>query len=191
VELSDIAREMLGTGRRALVGVMAGGAWLTWGLITAHVVSTAALVPLILVAGLLFTGCGYCMVKGRALRKMHPYPRRPLSLGFLAVSVVEAAGVGGVILAAQKMGRLDMLPDWIGVVIGLHFFALAKVFEMRVYYCTGTGITVWCLLCWWLFRGDGLGVAVGTGIGSILWATALFGLVRALRAEAGVKAKSI
>ena len=34
-------------------------------------------------------------------------------------------------------GRLDLLPQTLGVIIGLHFIPLAKLFRGQLYYWTG------------------------------------------------------
>ena len=183
---SDIAQEMLDTGRRALGGILAGGAWVTWGLSVTQRVAPPVTATFILIAALLLVCCGYCILKGRSLQKKHPFPRRPLNRGFLVVTTLEAAGVIGAVIAAQKMARLDALPAWIGFVIGLHFFGLARVFRAPVYNVTGVTITLWCLLSWILFRGNPLAVSAGVGIGAILWATSSFNLLRVLaRRKAG------
>jgi hypothetical protein len=180
VNPSDIAQETLDTGRRALGGIAAGAAWVTWGLSVTHGVARPVTITLILTASLLLICCGHCIWKGRSLQEKYPSPPRPLNRGFLVVTLLEAAGVFGVVIAAQKTARLDALPDWIGLVIGLHFFGLAKVFRAPVYYVTGVSITLWCLISWLLFRGNALAVSVGCGICAILWATSSFNLLRVL-----------
>lgn len=179
-DLSETAQLTLDTGKRALGGILAGAAWVAWGLSATRPVAPPLTVAFILTAGLLLISCGYCILKGRSLRKKYPFPRRPLNRGFLLLTVFEAAGVAGVVTAAQKTARLDALPVWIGLVIGLHFFGLAKVFRAPVYYLTGVAITLWCLLSWILFRGNPLTVSAGVGTGVILWATSSFNLVRVL-----------
>lgn len=174
---------MLDTGRRALGGILAGGAWVAWGLASAHAVTLPVTVPFILTAIFLLTFCGYCILKGRSLQKKHPSPRRPLNRGFLVVTIFEAAGVVGVVLAAQKMARPDAVPACIGLVIGLHFFGLAKVFRTPAYRVTGVTITLWCILSWILFRGNPL--VVRAGIGATLWATSSFRLVQVLASRSG------
>lgn len=176
---------MLDTGRRALGGILAGGAWVAWGLRSAHAVALPVKIPFILTGSLLLilTFCGYCILKGRSLRKKYPSPRRPLNRGFLIVTIFETAGVLGVVLAAEKMARLDALPDWIGLVIGLHFFGLAKVFRAPVYCVTGVTITLWCILSWILFRGNPL--VVSAGIGATLWATSSFRRVQVRASRSG------
>ena len=179
-ELSEIAQVTLDTGKRALVGILAGAAWTAWGLSATHPVAPPLTVAFILTASLLLISCGYCILKGRSLRKKYPFPRRPLNRGFLLLTISEAAAVAGVATAAQKTERLDALPVWIGLVIGLHFFGLAKVFRAPVYNLTGVAITLWCLLSWILFRGNPLTVSAGAGTGAILWATSSFNLARVL-----------
>ena len=152
---------------------------MAWGLSVTHPVAPVTF-AFILTAALLLISCGYCILKGRSLRKQYPFPRRPLNRGFLALTICEAAGVAGVVTAAQKTASLDALPVWIGLVIGLHFFGLAKVFRTSVYYVTGVAITLWCLLSWVLFRGNSLTVSAALGTGAILWATSSFNLVRVL-----------
>ncbi len=191
LDLSEIAQETLDTGWRALGGTLAGGAWVMWGLSVTQAVTAPATAAFILAASLLLICSGYCIVKGRALRKKHPFARRPLNKGFLMVTMFEAAGVAGVVMAAQKMARFDALPDWIGIVVGLHFLGLARVFRAPVYYATGVCIVLWCMLSWMLFRGNALVVAVGVGIGVILWATSSFNVTRVLaRRSAGIDAPS-
>ena len=82
--------------------------------------------------------------------------------------------------AAQKWERFDALPDWIGMVIGIHFLALAKVFRVRIYYLTGAAITLWCALAWALLSGAALTVSAGLGVGALLWATSTYNLVHVL-----------
>ncbi len=175
---------MVGTGRRALAGTVAGGVWVAWGLNMAHAVAGPGMLACVVIASVLVIGCVYFVVKGRSLRKKYPFARRPLNRGFLLVTALEAAGVVGVISAAQRMGRLDALPDWIGVVIGLHFFGLGRVFRAPVYYVTGAAITLWCVLAWVLLRGNAQGSALGIGVGGILWAATSFNLARVLRRQA-------
>lgn len=182
---SRLAREMLDTGKRAVAGILAGGAWVAWGLSAAHAVKLSITVAVVLTGSFLLVCGGYCVLKGWSLPKKHPSPRRPLNKGFLLVIILEAVGVAGVVLAAQKMARLDALPDWIGVVIGLHFFGVARVFRAPVYYVTGIAITLWCLLSWVLFRGNALAVSAAIGIGAILWATSSFNLFRVLASRSG------
>lgn len=116
-----------------------------------------------------FPACGYFIVKSRTPL---PRARRRLNQGFLVVTLLEAAAVAAVIFAAQKFHRLDLIPAGVGLVIGLHFFALAKVFRAPIYYFTATAITLWAMLLCILFRGNALAVSKSLGLGAVLWFTA-------------------
>ena len=178
------AREMRKTGQRALVGVLAGGAWIAWGVVLGDGIGLAVWVALMVVGGILLFGCGYCIAKGiRWLGNTESSGQGQVNKGFLLVIALEAAGVGGAIAAAQKLGRLEMLPIWIGIVIGLHFLGLAKVFRMAAYYATGVGMMLWCVAVWLFAWGEWRVVATCLGIGVILWATAAFNLYAVLSGE--------
>jgi hypothetical protein len=133
----DANREMLDTGKRALVGVVAGGVWISWAVVVARPIGLPVLVVAIAAGSVLSICCAYCVLMARkSLPEQSRLPRRRLNWGFLMVSMLEGIGVGVVVVAAKKMGRLDLLPDWIGLVIGLHFFLLARVFRTPFYNLT-------------------------------------------------------
>jgi len=150
---------------------------MAWGLLAVHS-PLPVLVAFAVAASLLLVGCGYCIAKG--VHGKPASPRHPVNKGFLLVAMLEAAGVAGAIFAAQKMGRLDALPAAVGLVIGLHFFALAKVFRAPVYNVTAIAITFWCVASWLLFRGNSMTVSASLGIGAILWTTSSYNLFRVL-----------
>jgi hypothetical protein len=150
-------------------------------LISAHAFTPFVITIFALAVGSLLACCGYCLIRGiLELRQSGERPRRSFNKGFLLLSIAEGAAVGAVIFAAQKLGRLDLLPAWVGIVIGLHFFALARVFRLRRYHVVGAAITAWCVLAWIFFRGDALTVGVGLGVGVILWSATSIFLLRAL-----------
>ncbi len=98
----------------------------------------------------------------------------------MTITILEAAGIAGGGFVAQTTGRLDALPVWIGLIVGLHFLPLARIFQAPVYYLTGIGITLWCVFSWVLFQGDQRIIYVCFGVGAILWATSSYNLFRAL-----------
>ncbi len=160
---------------------------MAWGLGAVRALPVPVRAAFVLAASLLFVCCAYCIVNGRrSLQKKHSSAGQSPMRGFLIVTILEVAGVIGVAVAAQKTYRLDALSDWIGFVVGLHFFGLAKVFGVSIYYVTGVSITVWCFFAWILFHGNPLIVSAGLGVGVILWATSSFNLFRVLcKAKSG------
>jgi hypothetical protein len=157
---------------------------MAWGLIAAGAFTLSVRVAFALAAALLLGGCGYCIVQGRrAFAEKHSPIRRSLNRGFLLVTMLEGIAAAGVIAAIEKADRPDLLPIGIGLVIGLHFLALAKVFGTPVYYVTGAAIVLWSGVSWVAFRGNSLTVAAGLGIGAILWATSTYNLFGVLAAR--------
>jgi hypothetical protein len=65
------------------------------------------------------------------------------------------------------------------MVVGLHYLPIAKIFRAPVLGVLGTLITLWCLLCWGLFRSDSLVISVALGTGILLWLASAAALLRA------------
>jgi hypothetical protein len=53
---------------------------------------------------------------------------------------------GAAVFARARFGRFDLIPQALGVIIGLHFLPLVKIFRAPRYYWTG-GIMVIAALC--------------------------------------------
>jgi hypothetical protein len=94
-------------------------------------------------------------------------------------SVIEWMLVGIGTFLLSRIGRYDLIPQLFGLVIGLHFLPIAKVFQLPSYYCVGA-IMIAGELCSLLLipRGD-LRNIVGCGcIGLTLWINGLIILSR-------------
>jgi hypothetical protein len=103
---------------------------------------------------------------------------RRAGMAFGVIFALEGAtiGVGAVLLG--KAGLSAWIPPFAAVVVGLHFLPLARVFRVRLYTWTGTATVVWALLCMaapqpWLRL-----LALGLGMGAILFGTAAIVLYR-------------
>jgi hypothetical protein len=72
-----------------------------------------------------------------------------------------------------KLGRQDLITPVIAAIVGAHFFALAHLFRVRIYYLTGMGLIL--LGCSYPlfthFTHPESSVAIGAG--AILWATTI------------------
>jgi hypothetical protein len=66
--------------------------------------------------------------------------QRHYRMGFLIILAIEVAAIfiGGPILA--RFHRVDLVPQWVCVVVGLHFFPLGKLFKLPLYYLTSLAI---------------------------------------------------
>ena len=93
------------------------------------------------------------------------------------------AGVGAAVLAAAGQG--DFIPVWVCAVVGVHFFALARLLEDPLLVPLGASVTAVALVA--LVAGLATGVVpstvTGVGAGTLLTGFALAALAGA-RAEA-------
>jgi hypothetical protein len=78
-------------------------------------------------------------------------------------------GVAALVLAVG--GRFDLVPQTLGVIIGLHYLALGKIFRMQQFYWTG-GVMVVAALGALLIHGGRIRTVAGfAAVGLTLWVT--------------------
>jgi hypothetical protein len=68
--------------------------------------------------------------------------------------------------------RYDLIPYFLGVIIGLHFLPLGKLFKVPLYYWTGAGMVVGVLATLAIPAGYARNIAACGIDGLALWATA-------------------
>jgi hypothetical protein len=181
-EKAQLAETLIGAGRGAIVMAMFGAGWLGWGLGTVKAFNGLT-GPLFGCTEMVLLGCSLALLRsGRALAKRYPLPpreRRPVLRAFL---VVLAAEVGAILLAsilARRLGRPDLLADWCALVVGIHFFPLARIFRTPQLTVLGVALTLWSVVCWALFHGNALTIAVSVGTGTLFGVRCVASLVRA------------
>jgi hypothetical protein len=98
---------------------------------------------------------------GRRLRRHYPpipaSARRAMLKLFLLVVLLEVVAIAFVGVVAWRLHRPDLGTDWAAMVVGLHFLPLARAFRSPLLNIIGILTTLWCVLCWTLFRSDALG----------------------------------
>jgi hypothetical protein len=77
-----------------------------------------------------------------------------------------------------RINRYDLMPQFLGVIIGLHFLPLAKMFKAPIYYATGAAMVLGVLVTLVIPAGHGRNIAACGVNGLSLWATAAFNLSR-------------
>jgi hypothetical protein len=97
---------------------------------------------------------------------------------FRRISILEGIGCGIVLLLASQSHRMDLLAAGIGVVVGLHFLPLARLFHVQAYYATGVVVVLHNVLSMLLLRGSDITLSAGVGTGVALWITAVYLLYR-------------
>lgn len=77
--------------------------------------------------------------------------------------------IGGVVFALAQFGRFDLAPQAFGVIIGVHYFPLGKIFRARQYYWTGGVMVTVALGSLLISRGQIRNVFGCVGVGLTLW----------------------
>ena len=174
---------LIGAGRGALIVGMFGAGWLGWGLGEARAFN-GFVGPAFGFIELFLLACSiYVIRKGCLLRKQYPpvsaSTQHAVLKSFLLVVFIEVLALFLVSVLAYRLHRPDLATAWYAIVVGLHFFPLAKIFRAPHLGVIGMLITLWCLLCWALFGPNALVISVSIGTGILLWSASVSALFRA------------
>ena len=180
---------------RSLAGMIWGAAtmfafgvlWLVLGVLSTPLPSWVR--PVLLLTGLLLAGCGSATAK-HAVTLYHRASRpaeaenqwsRPVRRRFGLISGLEGVAIFVVILLLNLAHRPEAVSPAIAIIVGLHFFPLARLFGRPLYYATGTvgcAIGVIGLLISPASPRNGF---VGIAFGLLLWVTTAMVLIEVSR----------
>ena len=85
--------------------------------------------------------------------------------------VLEWAFIAAAFGALAKFERVDLAPQVLGLIIGLHYLPLSKIFGLRQYAWTGCLLVAGALGSLFIPRGQSRNIVGFVVLGSILWAT--------------------
>jgi hypothetical protein len=177
------AEAVVGAGRGALITSCAGAGWLGWGLGEANAFNVVVGPAFGCMALFLWVWSIYTIRKGRLFRKQYPpvpaSTRRAVRRSFLFVVLIEVLALVFAYILANRLHRPDLWSDWLSMVVGLHYLPLAKIFRAPILGIFGILITLWCVLCWALFRSNALVISATLRTGILLGATSVSALLRA------------
>ncbi|MFF2091370.1 hypothetical protein [Paenibacillus sp. NPDC058174] len=101
---------------------------------------------------------------------------------FYFIFAGEGVAIYIAVLLCNSLGRPELIPGIIAIIVGIHFFPLAPLFQVRLYYVTGALLCLLPIVTWLSFSQkviiDGHEVVaymaiIGLGSALILWATGL------------------
>jgi hypothetical protein len=96
-------------------------------------------------------------------------------------SLVEGGAIALASNLLSRMHRTDCMFSAVAVIVGLHFFPLARGIPARQYYVTGGGLIL-VGLAGLLLPALERPITVGLSAAMILWGTAIYRLLEARRA---------
>jgi hypothetical protein len=163
-----------GNARGAMVCALFGSAWMFW---------TAAFAPartaaLALVTMMTVLICGWALSRVRVARRYEDSAEdraRWASIAPLFWIDTAAEWVLGAsaVVALAHFGRYALIPQFLGVIIGLHFLPLAKLLRAPRYYVMGTAMVLSVLASLLIPEGSIRNVIACAGIGLPMWITAV------------------
>jgi hypothetical protein len=158
-----------------LVLTMFAAAWASVGLLVSGGARGLILLPIALSLALL--ACGW---RGSGLvRSRGPHVGKLVGLW----SAIEGVAIIVTENVLQNLHRGDLIFPSVAIIVGLHFFPLARGIPVRLYHATGAGF-VFAGLVGLLLPAAERPMAVGMSAALILWATALVVVLRARQVAA-------
>lgn len=99
---------------------------------------------------------------------------RSRARAFTGVVIVELMTIAVTVVVLSALDAAAFIPGAVALVVGAHFFALAKVFDLPLYRLTGSWLCVVAVgaLGTSVFDGPAGQAVAGTGAATALWTTA-------------------
>ncbi|HXR96561.1 MAG TPA: hypothetical protein VN709_01840 [Terriglobales bacterium] len=190
IKVSD---QLKGMGIGSLFLSLFGGVWMLVALDAQTLlwVATCVLLPTSLLA---LRAIGV-ILSSREVRAREPEATpedraraRIIGRQFSWIFLIEFGVIAAVANWLSSTGRQDWIVPAVGIVVGLHFLPLARLFRYTLYYWTGGFEVAACVVIGWSLRAhlQAADPLVGLAMGLSLWVTVLVVLVQArwLRARA-------
>jgi hypothetical protein len=179
--------QLKGSARGALICAVFGSAWMYWAVVFSGNPSPVWFSMVTLPAVGLIT---WAFLRVRTVRHL-PSSAAELEHSrafrkFFWVDVgIEWGLIGVAVFALARVGRGDLIPQALGVIIGLHFLPLVKIFRAPLYYWTGGIMVIAALGSLLMHRGYFRNVFACAAVGLTLWVTSVAVLCRTSAALRG------
>jgi hypothetical protein len=184
--------QLKGSARGALICAFFGSAWMYWAVVFSGNRSPVWFSMVTLPAVALIA---WALLRVRTVRDL-PSSAAELEHSrafrkFFWVDVgIEWGLIGVAVFALARVGRGDLIPQALGVIIGLHFLPLVKIFRAPIFYWTG-GIMVVAALGSLLMHRGYRNVFACAAVGLTLWVTSVAVLCRTSAALRGQPKSSV
>ena len=164
-----------GRAKGALICAFFGSVWMFW---AAAFVPTARPAALAFVAAITTVIVGWAISRVRAVRhreKSAADRQRWASIAplYWLNTAAEWLLVAGSVIALAHYRRYALIPQAVGVIIGMHFLVLAKLIKEPRYYIMGAAMIFCVLASLHLHEGSLRNVIACAGLGLPMWITAL------------------
>jgi hypothetical protein len=182
---AELAGAAFGRGIGAIITTAFGFIWLGWGFSVLRDLPAAIWVVYFSVTIALMAFAVIAVRRGRKMMKAQAglrgnfWQKRRKPFG--VVTSLEVVGCIFVVMLANVFRRPDWMAVGISLVVGLHFLPLGRIFVFPSYYWVGSLIVVWDILTITALKSWNWTASAGIATGMILWATAIYALMRSFR----------
>lgn len=173
--LESSGARLKGRARGALICTVGGSAWMLW---AASLVPTARTSSLAFVTAMTILIGGWAVSRVRVARRYKDSAadrERWASIAALYWMDTAAEWVLGAaaVIALAHFRRYSLIPQFLGVIMGLHFLPLARLLRAPRYYIMGTAMILCVLASLLVPEGSTRNVLACAGIGLPMWVTAV------------------
>jgi hypothetical protein len=173
--LPSSGARLKGRARGALICAVFGSAWMFW---TAAFVPPVRIALLALVTVMTILIVGWAVSRVRAARHYQDSAadrQRQASIAplYWANTVAEWLLAAGSVIALAHFRYYSLIPQFLGVIIGLHFVALARILRESRYYIMATAMILSVIASLLIPEGSIRNVVACAGIGLPMWITAV------------------
>lgn len=171
-----VSSEVRGQGTGAIIIALMGSVWAAIGL-NGH--RAELLLMLSIPLALVILGIRFIRTGNRLRGSEPPATEMQTALEdsiqkrFLWVFAGEGIAIFLAVNVLANLGRSALLIPTIGVIVGLHFMPLAKLYGRQVFYWSGGIQILFCLAVGFALRSDTarLNMITGLGMAMLLWVT--------------------
>jgi hypothetical protein len=171
---------MKGRVRGALICAFFGSAWMFWAAVFAPAVRSGSLA---LVTAVSIAIVGWAVSRVRAARHYQDSTAdrerwASIALLYWINTAAEWLLVAGSVIALAHFRRYSLIPQFLGVIIGLHFLVLAVLLRVSAYSIMGATMILAVLATLLIPDGSIRSAIACAGIGFPMWITAAIMLSR-------------
>jgi len=157
-----------------------GSGWLFWSLVLQQKIGARSATSVGTGTLVLLAVAAYVMQQSKRWPRVADAPE--VGRAFAWINALEWTAVAAAVFGCARMHWDAYVPSAVTVIVGLHYYPLARLFRNPIHYVTGTVLVAWALASAVIMPTDQLQGVVTMGTGAILWSSAVVTLVRAFQA---------
>ncbi|MGB0064572.1 MAG: hypothetical protein WBP85_09020 [Terracidiphilus sp.] len=175
-ELTANRVSSIATGIMVFAGFGAG--WLFWSLSMRQEITGATATGVMTGMLALFVAAIYIWRQAKRWPRVPDDPR--MGRAFVWINAIQWTAIFAAGFICKRFGWAYYFPSAVAVIVGLHFYPLARMFRNPLHYGTGTAVVVWVFAAAVIVPAGRLPGFTTMGTGALLWAAALVTIARGL-----------